>query len=332
MKRLFLRAAGLAVSVLALALAVPAAAQGQSASVQAALQKDAACTSCHNESWPKPILTVYQTAHGNRNDPRAPGCQDCHGASSAHQKDPTSAGPDVVFGAKSKRLSDADTRNNSCMKCHNTSMLPRANWDGSQHQAAGLACTSCHNNHGVTPEQNVLNRATQAKVCFSCHKAQQAQVQRISTHPLAVSGIGSAPKMGCSDCHNPHGSTGPSLMTKNTVNETCYTCHAEKRGPFLFEHAPVTDSCINCHTPHGSTNAPLLRMRVPYLCQECHSGDHGNQVNSGSNLASGNVTTVNGILAPGAAATRAQLAARACLNCHVLVHGSNHPAGAKQHR
>ena len=32
------------------------------------------------------------------------------------------------------------------------------------------------------------------------------------------------------------------------------------------------------------------------------------------------------------AAARAQLAARACLNCHVLVHGSNHPAGAKFQR
>ena len=48
--------------------------------------------------------------------------------------------------------------------------------------------------------------------------------------------------------------------------------------------------------------------------------------------AGGDVTTVNGILQRGAAAPRAQLAARACLNCHVLIHGSNHPAGAKFQR
>ena len=37
-----------------------------------------------------------------------------------------------------------------------------------------------------------------------------------------------------------------------SVNEQCYTCHTEKRGPFLWEHAPVRESCLNCHTPHGS--------------------------------------------------------------------------------
>jgi len=116
------------------------------------------------------------------------------------------------------------------------------------------------------------------------------------------------------------------------VNETCYTCHAEKRGPFLFEHGPVTDDCTNCHTPHGSTASPLLKARVPWLCQECHSGDHGAQINSAANLQDGAVTTVNGLNPLANAAGRAQLMARACLNCHVLVHGSNHPAGSKFQR
>ena len=178
----------------------------------------------------------------------------------------------------------------------------------------------------------MLNKATQAEVCFTCHKAQRAQTHRISTHPLANTSLASTAKMACSDCHNPHGSTGPKLLVKNSVNETCYTCHAEKRGPFLWEHAPVSDDCTNCHTPHGSTTAPLLKTRAPWLCQECHSGDHAAQVNSGANLAGGDVTTVNGAQQPGAASPRAQLAARACLNCHVLIHGSNHPAGAKFQR
>jgi DmsE family decaheme c-type cytochrome len=201
---------------------------------------------------------------------------------------------------------------------------------GSQHEARGVACTNCHNVHA--PDQKVLSRANQAEVCFTCHKSQRAQIHRLSTHPLAVTGIGSPPKMVCSDCHNPHGSTGPTMLIKNSINETCVTCHADRRGPFLWEHAPVTDSCINCHTPHGSSNTALLKMRVPYLCQQCHSGDHGAQINSAGNLAGGTVTTVNGIQQPGAASPRAQMAARACLNCHVLVHGSNHPAGSKYQR
>jgi DmsE family decaheme c-type cytochrome len=138
--------------------------------------------------------------------------------------------------------------------------------------------------------------------------------------------------MSCSNCHNPHGSTGPKLLVKNSVNETCYTCHAEKRGPFLWEHGPVIDDCTNCHTPHGSANPTLLKARVPFLCQECHSGDHGSTLNGGGYLPGGNVVTVNGTNPLGAQGPRAQLNTRACLNCHVLVHGSNHPAGAKFQR
>jgi hypothetical protein len=55
-------------------------------------------------------------------------------------------------------------------------------------------------------------------------------------------------------------------------------------------------------------------------------------VNSSANLMGGNVTTINGLQQPGAASPRAQAAARACLNCHVLIHGSNSPAGAKFQR
>jgi len=46
----------------------------------------------------------------------------------------------------------------------------------------------------------------------------------------------------------------------------------------------------------------------------------------------GNVTTTNGLQQLGAATPRVQSSARACLNCHVLIHGSNHPAGAKFQR
>ena len=172
----------------------------------------------------------------------------------------------------------------------------------------------------------VLAKVTQSDVCFACHKTQRAQIHYLSTHPILVG------KTSCSDCHNPHGSTAPKMLVKDTVNETCYTCHAEKRGPFLWEHSPVVDDCTNCHTPHGSTKPPLLKARVPFLCQECHSGDHGQAVNSGANLPNGNATTVNGQQPLANQSPRAQTNAKACLNCHVLVHGSNHPAGAKYQR
>jgi DmsE family decaheme c-type cytochrome len=289
-----------------------------------ALAKDAVCTVCHNENWRKPVLSLYQTRHGNRADPRAPNCQSCHGESSAHRKDPGAVRPDVVFADESRNVSSADERNTACLSCHEFRILPRTHWTGSQHQTRGVACTNCHDIH--TPNPRVLNKFTQPDVCFECHKTQRAQIHRISTHPIL------AGKVACSDCHNPHGSTGPTLLVKNSVNETCYICHAEKRGPFLWEHAPVVDDCTNCHTPHGSSMWALLKQRPPMLCQNCHSGDHGKNLYSGANLPTGNVTTVNGQLPLANRAPAAQENSRGCVACHSIIHGSNHPAGAKFQR
>jgi DmsE family decaheme c-type cytochrome len=286
-----------------------------------------ACLDCHDS---EPSTLIHATPHWVKADGRTPlaqhECESCHGASPEHIAQPSAHPVKVSFAGKD--ASPVATQNGVCLGCHESGL--RTHWTGSQHETQGLACTNCHTLHAK--EQRVLNKATQGEVCFSCHKEQRAQTRRISAHPLAVTSLASTAKMACSDCHNPHGSIGPKLLIKPSVNETCYTCHPEKRGPYLWEHAPVTDDCMNCHTPHGSTNPSLLKSRPPLLCQQCHSGDHGAQVNSSANLADGGVTTVNGLQQPGAASPRAQLAARACLNCHVLIHGSNHPAGAKFQR
>lgn len=295
---------------------------------QDALARDAVCTKCHDEQEAKPILAIYQTPHGVHADGRTPSCQNCHGVSQDHVKNPQHVdprpAPEVVFGArlKVKLASSPDVQNESCLTCHQAG--ERANWAGSTHQNHDLACSNCHTVHAASDP--ILSRVTEPEVCESCHKTERAQMRRISTHPVA------AGEMGCSDCHNPHGSVGPKLLVKGSINETCYTCHAEKRGPFLWEHSPSTDDCSNCHTPHGSTITPMLTQRLPWLCQDCHSADHGNGINSGANLADGDVTTANGVLPITSRNPRSQMGARACLNCHVLVHGSNHPAGTKLQR
>ena len=97
--------------------------------------------------------------------------------------------------------------------------------------------------------------------CSQCHKNKRAEIWRTSHMPVREG------KMTCSSCHNPHGSFGESLLKEATVNDTCYKCHAEKRGPFLFEHAPVRESCTNCHDPHGSVNDFMLKISRPRLCQ-----------------------------------------------------------------
>ena len=284
------------------------------------------CLSCHNMP---PANVMLLTPHAVKADKRTPfaqhQCESCHGASPDHIS--VSSNP-VAVVYKGPLKSPVARRNAMCLSCHEGGL--RTLWTGSQHESRGVACTDCHTIHSA--DQKVLSKATQAEVCFACHKEQRRPDAQDLDPPAGDNQPGERGQMSCSDCHNPHGSAGPTLLVKSTVNETCYTCHAEKRGPFLWDHAPVVDDCTNCHTPHGFEHAPLLKTRAPYLCQECHSGDHGNQVNSGANLAVGTVTTINGTQQPGAAAPRAQLGARACLNCHVLIHGSNHPAGAKFQR
>ena len=283
------------------------------------LTGDKVCTRCHDETETKPVLAIYKTAHGVKADERTPGCQSCHGASLAHVNNPQGASTrpmvDIDFGNKANSQLLVDT----CIACHQNGQ--RSHWDGSEHQRSGLACTSCHEIH--THSDRVLNKVSQPEVCVTCHTTQRAQFHRISAHPV------NAGAMSCADCHNPHGSVGPHLMKMNSVNETCYTCHAERRGPFLWEHTPVTEDCTNCHTPHGSNNPPLLKARAPWLCQECHTSDHSGPMNSAANLPNGDFTTIEGLQPLGNQAPRTQMNGRNCLACHALIHGSNHPAGAR---
>ena len=284
------------------------------------LKADAVCTGCHDESETAPVLSIYQTKHGVRGDSRAPTCQSCHGTSEKHLKgDPNVKGraaPDVVFKKGAFAVSDDRERAGQCLACHKGGA--RNHWDGGQHQNNGVACNDCHVVH--RPLDKVLSKKTQADVCFSCHKEQRADIKKISHHPIGEG------KVACSDCHNPHGSTGPKLLKKNTVTETCYTCHAEKRGPFLWEHQPVTEDCTNCHTPHGSNLTPLLKSRAPFLCQECHDGPHNSKTpyaGSVGGIQNGLAGTATAPANPGS-----NQMGRACQNCHVMVHGSNSPAGA----
>lgn len=292
-------AAGLGAAISGWAAAAPA---------DRSLNGDKVCTQCHDENWPKPILSIYQTRHGVKGDARTPGCQTCHGGSEGHVKASGGEKPDVVFVGK--RKSDPEIIDKTCLTCHKGTN--RVRWDGSQHQVNQVACTNCHNIHA--PEQKVLNRKTQTEVCFACHKEQRADSLKLSAHPIQVG------KVVCSDCHNPHGSAGPKLVKKNTLNETCYTCHADKRGPFLFEHQSVVEDCANCHTPHGSNITPLLKSRPPFLCQECHDGTHASGTPVGRNAAGNQGGFVS-------ANPSANYTGRGCINCHSQVHGSNNPSG-----
>ena len=187
-------------------------------------------------------------------------------------------------------------------------------WNGSTHAVRGLACTSCHSVHAPKSEFAQLRSTTAMEQCFECHKDTRAETWKTSHHPLREG------RIDCADCHNPHGTTTAKLIKASSINDQCYTCHTEKRGPFLWEHPPVRESCMTCHTPHGSNHLKLQRTSVPYLCQQCHD----NTRHPGTLYDGLRVPTLEND-APGPFASN-RLFNRACLDCHAAIHGSNHPS------
>jgi DmsE family decaheme c-type cytochrome len=277
------------------------------------------CLTCHKEGKELPAHEILQTPMGSAADPNSPfgagkhECETCHGPSKDHLKklaDGTRPPPAITFG----HMTPVETKNEVCLSCHADGA--RNHWPGSVHDLEAVACVDCHDVH--TANDPVLALDTQPEVCYECHKEQRAQFMRQSRHPVqgASESTTYTGLLSCTDCHKPHGSDGPKLLTQNTLNETCYQCHAEKRGPFLWEHAPVQESCVNCHTPHGSNFDFLQKARQPWMCQQCHIAQfHPSGVYSGTGIP------------PDGGDQR--LLGKECLSCHSQIHGSNHPSGIR---
>lgn len=279
------------------------------------LKNDAQCTRCHDETDSPQVLSIGKTRHATLADARTPTCTSCHGDSEAHlanvagqQQRPK---PDRTFTKNS--ITPMETRNDACLSCHWKDST-RSHWMGSTHQTREVACTSCHRIH--TAHDAVRDKVSQPEVCFTCHKEQRAQINRPSHHPIPEG------KMACSDCHNPHGSVGPKLMKRDSVNDTCYTCHMEKRGPFVHTHEPVAEDCSNCHNPHGTVAESMLKARPPFLCHQCHT-PHGGQV--AQIRGQGQSSALLGATTSGKSGIN-YTQGRGCLNCHTQVHGTNNPS------
>jgi DmsE family decaheme c-type cytochrome len=280
------------------AMAVPSL-SGQ-APVDAAFVGSDTCLVCHQDM----NRGVADTVHGRAAHPRSPaateGCESCHGPGSQHVKDPFAPAAILRFAEVQPRIASE-----ACLSCHAQS--PHALWEGSAHDARNLSCTTCHSAHDPQSPTGQLRAVSEIELCAACHRVEANKVRRVSHMPLPEG------KMACSSCHNPHGATNVKLLAAGTwINESCVSCHTDKRGPFLFEHAAGRESCVSCHDPHGSSNDRMLVARLPMLCQRCHIG-------------TGHPSVVYDGLA--VQARRNFVIGRSCVNCHQNIHGSNHPSG-----
>jgi DmsE family decaheme c-type cytochrome len=191
-----------------------------------------------------------------------------------------------------------------CLKCHTANATFNLhNWSAGAHAAADVSCFDCHRVH-AGPDLTVRPGEV-SDMCAKCHIEIKAEFSLPSHHPVPEK------KIICTDCHDAHGSIADKMLKKATIKEVCTQCHAEKEGPFVYEHAENTEDCLTCHSPHGSVNNNLLNVAVPFLCLQCHSGHR--------------------TISTSASESKAAFYTR-CTDCHSRIHGSDLPSASGRGR
>jgi len=282
--KLFLLLAPLTGLVLLVGVAPLSAAQPQAAPQSGA----AVCVDSHTDT----VNAFKRTPHAESSQ----GCEGCHGDGKAHAA--AGGGKGTMRNFKALPAAEASA---VCVTCHNKD--GQKHWASSMHDTRNVSCITCHDPHPKGSVPKALLAKPQFELCTGCHLQKKAALMRSSHMPMHEG------KINCTSCHNPHGTPYPRQLLQVSVNQNCYSCHAEKRGPFLWEHAPVRENCMNCHDAHGTINDFLLKAKQPVLCIQCHNGFAGGGM--GNAHAARDRYALN----------------QSCMNCHPTIHGSMHPRG-----
>jgi DmsE family decaheme c-type cytochrome len=263
----------------------------------------AACATCHDDLSKKFLRNPHQALgvlpESKWKDRE---CESCHGPGQAH----IDAGDgSQIFSFAKFPPKDINAR---CRSCHGL-RTQLAAMPNSMHGKNQLACTECHSIHEAKHPVHLLSKAP-TDLCRSCHSEVFASFGKPFSHHLRENAVS------CLDCHLPHQGFGikPKMVSNVQLqyahgNEAaCLKCHANIRGPFVYEHFPVhTEGCVSCHEPHGSANPKMLiRNQVQFLCLECHSFTSG--VTSSQPASFHNIQS---------------LRYQNCTTCHMKIHGSN---------
>lgn len=254
------------------------------------------CKTCHEDVYKKYEETAhFATTLDTKKGPEWRGCEACHGPGREH----VDGGGDKskIFTFKDVSAKEISER---CLGCH-TYGEEHSNFARSVHLENGVSCIDCHSPHNAKESQQLM-KAKQPELCYGCHLDKKQEFNR-PFHHRVNEGL-----VKCSDCHNPHGGFLTKQLRATAAQDVvCFKCHADKAGPFVYEHHAVkVEGCVACHTPHGSSNPRLLkRSQVNLLCLECHS-----------------FATDAGAPATPTFHNQAQKY-QACTMCHSQIHGSN---------
>lgn len=165
-------------------------------------------------------------------------------------------------------------------------------------------CEMCHGPGSIHADNGggkgtMINPNKNPETCFTCHSDKRFQFKLPFHHPVLEG------KMSCSDCHSAHGEdVRPwSATTFEGVNETCFKCHKDQQGPFVWGHEAIQEGCTTCHQVHGSLHEKMLTQRDNNLCLKCHTqvnfptigkSGHGTRLPQGSCFSGGCHTAVHG--------------------------------------
>ena len=322
-------------------ISLPAASSAQETSAQVRLAPPnpddyvgtEICSDCHFAEFQQLQKTAMAAILSDKYPIGQRGCEGCHGPGRSHseakkagRREPAPGAPavaevnDFIYGFPANSPKENSAR---CLTCHQKDE-PKHLFLRSRHLTAGVGCTTCHVSHLLAggevakpvgalessftipqrPEERVwldnrLLRLKQPQLCYSCHREIEAQFQLPIRHRVNEGLVK------CTDCHNAHGTLNVRELLGSETERSCYSCHVEKRGPFVYEHAPVrVEGCTSCHTPHGSINVHLLKRREErQLCLECHVAPQAV-----------NVPHPKPVFQTSAECTR----------CHIAIHGSNY--------
>lgn len=236
---------------------------------------NAGCLECHDDFSGH---HVHSSAHAD--------CESCHGPGQLHEH---------TVSAEAIRFPSSE----DCAACHAPASRTLAHWETSPHAQSDVLCSDCHAVHDRQPallrapsdlDTALLRHASaDTKLCASCHATVLAELGLPSRHPVKEG------MLDCLDCHAAHADD---RALARPEGRTCGSCHQEVMGPWVFEHAPVSEDCGYCHVPHGAVADDLLEVSQPAACVSCHT------------------------LAESGAVHQPWAFTTDCTDCHGAVHGS----------